>query len=371
MAPWPWQRGKMECAHLIKYNGINLEISGLAFQPLQLGKLAVEQKLLQTVSHALMLLDASQYHFCQAVRNAPDEESRRSYYHLMMQDKVRAQDIWMSLAALTINPESKQVEEALIKMILESHSRALQVEQEQKIQIPKEKMEVNSRNTVEIGTSSFNDKFSELKNSYQQSPRSEEFQKAKSETTTTQITNSGLLLILTKKFTRERLKKLCSEYGIDYNEIHGQTVQEMARKLVTYLKQRDKLEDFYSYLTDYLTKSRPIGISILAILTVIGGIIVLASGLTLVYVGIGIILLALGIAYLIMAYGLWKGKGWAWTITLILSAVSVIVAIVSIYTGNAQAIFSLIINAVVIYYLYRPHVKAYFGKGVSLSPSAA
>jgi uncharacterized membrane protein HdeD (DUF308 family) len=109
-------------------------------------------------------------------------------------------------------------------------------------------------------------------------------------------------------------------------------------------------------------KQRPLGVALIAILTIIGGIIFLASGLVLLIIGIGIILLALGIAYLIMAYGLWKGRGWAWTITLILSAIGIIVAIVSIAAGNVGAIVTMIIHGVVIYYLYRPNVKAFFGK---------
>jgi uncharacterized membrane protein (DUF2068 family) len=109
-------------------------------------------------------------------------------------------------------------------------------------------------------------------------------------------------------------------------------------------------------------KHRPLGVTVIAILTVIGGIIFLVSGLFLLIIGIGIILLALGIAYLVMAYGLWKGKGWAWTITLILSAIGIIVAVVSIATGNVGGIISIIINGVIIYYLYRPNVKAFFGK---------
>jgi uncharacterized membrane protein HdeD (DUF308 family) len=109
-------------------------------------------------------------------------------------------------------------------------------------------------------------------------------------------------------------------------------------------------------------KPRPLGVTIIAILTLIGGIIFLASGLVLLIIGIGIILLALGIAYLVMAYGLWKGKGWAWTITLILSAIGIIVAIVSIVLGNVAAIINAIIHGIVIYYLYRPNVKAFFGK---------
>jgi uncharacterized membrane protein (DUF2068 family) len=109
-------------------------------------------------------------------------------------------------------------------------------------------------------------------------------------------------------------------------------------------------------------KHRPLGVTVIAILTVIGGIIFLVSGLVLLIIGIGIILLALGIAYLVMAYGLWKGKGWAWTITLILAAIGIIVAVVSIATGNVGGIVSIIINGVIIYYLYRPNVKAFFGK---------
>jgi uncharacterized membrane protein HdeD (DUF308 family) len=109
-------------------------------------------------------------------------------------------------------------------------------------------------------------------------------------------------------------------------------------------------------------KHRPLGVTIISILTAIGGIVFLASGAVLLVVGIGIILLALGIAYFVMAYGLWTGKRWAWTITLILSVIGIIVAIASIVAGNVGAIISIIIHGVVIYYLYRPNVKAFFGK---------
>jgi uncharacterized membrane protein HdeD (DUF308 family) len=109
-------------------------------------------------------------------------------------------------------------------------------------------------------------------------------------------------------------------------------------------------------------KHRPLGVTIIAALTIIGGIIFLANGLVLLIIGIGIILLALGIAYMVMAYGLWKGRGWAWTITLILSAIGIVVALVSIAAGNVAAIVNIIIHGIVIYYLYRPNVKTFFGK---------
>jgi uncharacterized membrane protein (DUF2068 family) len=109
-------------------------------------------------------------------------------------------------------------------------------------------------------------------------------------------------------------------------------------------------------------KQRPLGVTIIAILTIIGGIALLSIGAVLFVIGIGVVLVILGIAYLVMAYGLWKGKRWAWTITLIISVISIIVGIASIATGNFGTIIHIIINAVVIYYLYRPNVKAYFGK---------
>ena len=109
-------------------------------------------------------------------------------------------------------------------------------------------------------------------------------------------------------------------------------------------------------------KQRPLGVTIIAILMIISGIALLSTGAILLVVGIGVVPIVLGIASFVMAYGLWKGKGWAWTITLIISVISIISAIVSIAFHGYGAIINIIINAVIIYYLYRPNVKAYFGK---------
>ena len=139
------------------------------------------------------------------------------------------------------------------------------------------------------------------------------------------------------------------------------------------------------------TGSRPLGVTIIAILNVISGIIMLAGGAGLATLGsalptmttvdpnaggqmalvgllgggavaVGAVLIILGIVSFIVAWGLFKGKGWAWTVTLILSAISIIMGIVSLVGGNFGAIVNIIIAGIVIYYLFRPHVKAYFGK---------
>jgi uncharacterized membrane protein HdeD (DUF308 family) len=109
-------------------------------------------------------------------------------------------------------------------------------------------------------------------------------------------------------------------------------------------------------------RHRPLGITIIAILAIIAGISSIAVGVPLLVVLIGIGFIILGIVYLAVAYGLWKGKKWAWTVTLIVSVISIIIGIASLATGNVGAIIQIIISAVIIYYLYRPNVKAYFGK---------
>jgi hypothetical protein len=117
-----------------------------------------------------------------------------------------------------------------------------------------------------------------------------------------------------------------------------------------------------------MQRNRPLGVTIIAILAVLGGIGSLLSGFTILAIvpilGIilGGILIIIGLAYFAVAYGLWKGLSWAWVITLIVSVISIIVGIGSIVVGNVGSLFHVIVNAIVIYYLYRPNVKAYFGK---------
>jgi hypothetical protein len=140
---------------------------------------------------------------------------------------------------------------------------------------------------------------------------------------------------------------------------------------------------------------RPTGVTIIAILNIIGGIVMLFGGLALVAAGsilpglpmtdgelsqvpswligtgaiaIGAIILILGIISFVVAYGLLKGAGWAWTVTVVLSIVTIVLNAISIATGNFGGIISIIISAIILYYLYRPHVKAFFGKGL---PAAA
>jgi hypothetical protein len=168
---------------------------------------------------------------------------------------------------------------------------------------------------------------------------------------------------------------------------------------------------------------RPVGITIIAILALIAGIVLVFGGLSSLVSGaffatistevvttqlelqqqtrqetqnvvelrsliqllgnisisLGAIVLAIGIGYLVVSYGLLKGRRGGWTIAVILTIVSIVIQIAFVISTNmlntslnhdmntslyhlVDQIIGIAINGVILYYLYRPKVKEYFGK---------
>jgi len=152
---------------------------------------------------------------------------------------------------------------------------------------------------------------------------------------------------------------------------------------------------------------RPTGVTILGILSILGGIFGLIGGFGLIALGIllgtlvasteianalaqagypglgglgvgllatvvllfGVIVLLLGILYLAVGIGYFGGKGWSWTLGVIVSVIYIVFALVQIAFGNFGSIVSVLIGLLRLYYLMRPHVKAFFGKGPSVGPA--
>ena len=130
-----------------------------------------------------------------------------------------------------------------------------------------------------------------------------------------------------------------------------------------------------------MTQRRPTGITIISVLMIIGGLILLFTGITPLLIGPlistdsnyqtsgflitigGLTLVVLGIASLIVSWGLLKGKRWARTITLIISFISIIIAIISLVSSRDLIhIISVIIYGIIIYYMFTNKVKLFFGK---------
>ena len=51
--------------------------------------------------------------------------------------------------------------------------------------------------------------------------------------------------------------------------------------------------------------------------------------------------------------------------TVVLSIINIVMRIISMIGGNVASIVNVIISGIVIYCMYRPHVKAYFGKAAT------
>jgi hypothetical protein len=126
------------------------------------------------------------------------------------------------------------------------------------------------------------------------------------------------------------------------------------------------------------SKNRPTGVTILAILEALGAIYFLFIGVTeflgtatirsLAYFGIshgiftlipriiGTALLILGLVSIVLAWGLWIGKGWVRMIALVFAILGIIINLMSFH------VIGIIIDAVIVYYLTRPNVKQFFTK---------
>jgi len=134
--------------------------------------------------------------------------------------------------------------------------------------------------------------------------------------------------------------------------------------------------------------NRPTGITILAILALLGGLYLLFIGgfstiigpmmgqemttqtddATAMAVGgamtiMGIGLLAVGIFQLVAAYGLFTLKSWAWMLMVIMQVLSLIMNGFRLAgPDKSPAIVAIVVAAAIMYYLFRPNVKQAFGR---------
>jgi uncharacterized membrane-anchored protein len=134
-----------------------------------------------------------------------------------------------------------------------------------------------------------------------------------------------------------------------------------------------------------LTRHRPTGLTILALLFIIAGAFTLLAGITTLetalaqasgpiltdlealFIPLGIEILC--IASFVVALGLFTVKSWwVWLVAVVLSIIGLVVNVVSLVIPNmftiaiTGALVGIAINAIVLYYLSRRNVREYFGK---------
>ena len=144
---------------------------------------------------------------------------------------------------------------------------------------------------------------------------------------------------------------------------------------------------------------RPLGIAILAVLDIICGIAALIGGILMaavstiiadepeiedairdamtsggvthveavldiiatVLIVFGVIICIMGLVAIVVGWGFWTGKQWAWILGVIFEIVSIVVSAVGMVWSPTNVV-SVIIGVLILYYLFRPNVKAWFGR---------
>ena len=133
---------------------------------------------------------------------------------------------------------------------------------------------------------------------------------------------------------------------------------------------------------------RPTGVTILAVLAVIGGLMSLFFGGFTALLGpavggelakeagesygteFGGLMMAMGIAFVVLgllqlftAYGLFTLKGWAWLLAVVMQVLSLVLNGIQIFRGQVGgAVVAALIAGGLLDYLFRPHVKRAFGR---------
>lgn len=125
--------------------------------------------------------------------------------------------------------------------------------------------------------------------------------------------------------------------------------------------------------------SRPFGVTLLALLAIVVGIIgvfgslvifalsaVAGSFLGATIAGIGVIIgsfvMIFSLIWLLVGWGFASGKGWAWILGMIYTVISFVIAIGSLVINPGGGVLGILIWGLMLYYLTRPGVKTYFGK---------
>lgn len=134
--------------------------------------------------------------------------------------------------------------------------------------------------------------------------------------------------------------------------------------------------------------SRPAGVTILAILAILIGIGGVLTGIAIMglsalvgvsgilgsvgglFAGLGLLLggivLVFSLIWLATGVGFLHGRGWAWTLGMIFSVLSILFAVGAAALGSTSGIVGIVILSLMIYYLTRTRVKSFFGKGPAI-----
>jgi hypothetical protein len=104
-------------------------------------------------------------------------------------------------------------------------------------------------------------------------------------------------------------------------------------------------------------QSAPLGIKIICVLAALGAIGSLLRGFGALFSSplgfvVGAIVIVLALAKLSVVWGLWTLQSWAWTLTVVVYGLSLLMDVLRLLTGHLAAIFGIVIGGLLLAYVY-------------------
>lgn len=133
--------------------------------------------------------------------------------------------------------------------------------------------------------------------------------------------------------------------------------------LVTYM---------YPHIDGSRMAERPLGVTILGILWIIAGLLSLFAGIGVAaFAGlfIGVLGAALGVGFIIigllelaLGVGCFMAWPWVWPVGVIVTIIGLLIGIANLFSAGWSALIGIVISAIILWYLFQPQVKKYFGR---------
>jgi hypothetical protein len=80
---------------------------------------------------------------------------------------------------------------------------------------------------------------------------------------------------------------------------------------------------------------------------------------------IGVAQLVVGVSSLVLAFGFWLQRSWAWGLGVAVFGLSIVLSIIAVAAGVSSlgsVVFTVALALMVVWYLYQPKVKALYGR---------
>ena len=120
--------------------------------------------------------------------------------------------------------------------------------------------------------------------------------------------------------------------------------------------------------------NRPLGVTIIGILLFIlglfwilgGAAVVTLTGLETLELAVGTVSVLVGLLYIVLAFGFFKGWGWAWILTMVVQILGILWSVAQWVINGAEMgavlglLIGMIIPIIIVLYLNSVNVKLFF-----------